>query len=124
MEEEEVIVVDDEESPLSKEDILDRSRKENEKMGDERERQFRQYGIAIGSIVGMVLLLVIYLVDVFALNRNSYEIIGVMVAINGFNMLWQGIYGNKFKKLFLAVGIISLVMSVAYFVMWIVDLVG
>ena len=124
MEEEIIVVEDDGDKALSKEDILERSRKENEKAGDEREQQLRQYGIAIGSIVGMVLLLVVYIVDAVVLDKNSFELIGIMLAINGFNLLWQGIYGKKFKVMFMIVGIMNFAMSIAFFVMWIIDLVA
>lgn len=121
MQEEKTTVV---EQSLTRDEILERSRKENAKDGDEREQKLLQKGIGISTIVGLVALFTIYLVNVIVLKKNSYELVGLIMLMNGVNYIWQSIYSKKRRKVFLPIGIAYLIVSVAYMVLWVLTLCG
>lgn len=124
MEEEKITDNEQTVETLSKEEILERSRKENAKVGDEREQKLLNYGIYAMLFTGAAVLLAVYMVNAIILKRNSNELISIFFAMGGVNFVWQGIFGKKWKKVFLSVGIGELIVSVACLVMWVLTLVA
>ena len=120
--EEDRAVVDERDRALTKEEILEQSRKENAR-GDEREQEILKKGINIALMAGLVVLFIVYLVNAVVLERNSYELVAIVFVINGINSIWQGVFGKRLKRAFLAIGIIELAISVAFIVLWILTLV-
>ncbi len=110
----------EEDKNLSKEEVLDRSRKEN-KNGDERELQYLYKGAYIATAVGFLLYGIISIV-LAILDRESYEMNVVIFAIIGTMYTIFGVKTTKRKKLFLAAGIVSLTAFVITLVCWILEL--
>lgn len=112
------------EQHLSKEEILERSRKENAKAGDEREQKLLNNGLFVMLMVGAAVLLLVYLVNLICFKIDGWEIIAIFFVMGGVSSIWQGIFGKKLKKAFLVVGIMQLTASIAFLVLWILPLVA
>ncbi len=110
------------ETSLSKEEILDRSRKEN-KNGDERENEYLYKGAYIATAVGFILYGIISIV-LAVFDKVSYEMNIVTFAIIGTMYTVFGFKTTKRKPLFLAAGFICLTASVAMLICWILQLCG
>ena len=123
MEEEKVVAIE-QDKELSKEDVLERSRKENNRAGDERQRQLRDKGLYIAAMIGLTFLVVIYVVNFFVYKINSSELCAVIFSVEGVNEILGYKFGNKKRKLHLVLGIISLLCGVAMLVLWILRLCG
>ena len=124
MEEEKITTNEQVEQPLSREEILERSRKENAKTGDERERKLLNNGLFVMLMAGAAVLLLVYLVNLICFERDGWEIVAIFFVMGGVSSIWQGIYGKKYKKVFLSVGIMQLIVSIAFLVLWILPLVA
>ncbi len=111
-----------EEKQLSKEEILEKSRKEN-KDGDEREKQYLYKGAYFATCIGFLLYGIISIV-LAILEKPSYEMNIVLFAIIGTMYTVFGAKTTKHKKLFLCAGIVCLVASVTTLVCWILMLCG
>ena len=122
MEEEKFTPAEQSDKPLSKEEILERSRKENDKAGDERERKLISYGIVIMLGVGLLFVLIIYFVNVFYLNKRGQEFLAIFFIMSSINFIWQGIFRKKLRVLNLIAGILLAVAGIVNFIMWIVTL--
>ena len=117
-------VVAEQYQELSKEEILARSRKENNQTGDERQQQLRNKGLFIATMVGLAFLVVIYIVNFLVYKINSYELCAVIFSVEGVNGILAYKFGTKKRKLCLALGIISLLCSAGMLVLWILRLCG
>ena len=111
----------EEETPLTKEEILERSRKENQN-GDEREQKLLSRGVAAMCVAGAIVLMIIYCVNLLYLERNCYEFMSLIFVMNGVNLIWQGKYGKKMKKAFLVIGIATLILGIGLLIGWILTL--
>lgn len=96
-----------EEKAMDKEEILAKSREEN-KDGDEREKQFLYKCAYIATAVGLILYGIISVVLAFT-DEMSYEMNIVTFAIIGTMYTIFGVKTTKRKPLFLAAGIVCLV---------------
>lgn len=112
----------EEEEPLSKEAILERFRRENEKVGDERERKILNYGLYAVWIVGVILIFAIYFVNLFCLHKASYELLAVINAMSGVSFIWQGIVRKKARVFSFVAGILFSITSIINLVYWIFTL--
>ena len=112
----------EEEKPLSKEAILERFRRENEKVGDERERKILNYGLYAVWIVGVILIFAIYFVNLFCLHKTSYELLAVINAMSGVSFTWQGIVRKKARVFSFVAGILFSITCIINLVYWIFTL--
>lgn len=112
----------EEETPLTKEEILERFRRENDRAGDEREKKLLSKGVAVMNVAGAIVLLIIYFVNLIYLKRNCYEFMSLIFVMNGVNYIWQGKFGKNMKKMFLVLGITLLILGVCLLIGWIVTL--
>lgn len=113
----------EEPAPLSREQILEASRKEN-KNGDEREMQAYNKSLQLAFGVGMICLGVIMLVNVIVediLPLEMWICFSAMMATMG---LYYGIKTVKRKWLFLTEGIIGVITFIFMLVAWILKLCG
>ena len=112
------------EKPLSKDEILERSRSENTKNGDERSQRLHGKGLQIATMIGLTFLVVIYIVNTLVYGIQPTELAAVIFAVEGANEVLVYKFGANKKKTHLALGIISLLCSAAMLVLWILRLCG
>ncbi len=112
----------EERTTLSKEEILAKSRKENEN-GDEREQQALYRAGYAATSIGFFLYGIISVV-LAALGRHSYEMNIVVFAIIGTMYTILGLNNAKHKRVFLTSGIVCILSSVTTLVCWILELCG
>ncbi len=112
------------ESVLTREEILAMSRKEN-KNGDERERQYLQKANSMAFATSLFVATIILIVTVIRDDRYPCEIMLLCCASQAVNSLIasRGMR-PKMKKLYLVLGIVFVVCSVAFLVLWILQLCG
>ncbi len=111
---------ENEQKTLDKEQILAKSREEN-KNGDEREKQYLYKGAYIATAVGFLLYGIISVV-LAIFEKESFEMNIVTFAIIGTMYLIFGLKTTKRKPLFLAAGIVCLTTAVATMICWILQL--
>ena len=115
--------VEEKTNALTKEEILAKSREEN-KSGDEREKQ--QYAIAnsLGFSVGLMLAGIVVLISVICTDRLPVEVMFVVTAMQSVQALLIGVKVRRQRKLYLSVGIVECVLSVVFLILWILELCG
>ena len=115
--------VEEKTTALTKEEILAKSREEN-KGGDEREKQ--QYSIAnsLGFGIGLMLAGIVVLISVICTDRLPSEVMFVVLAMESAQALVIGAKNRRQRKLFLPIGIIECILSVVFLVLWILELCG
>lgn len=106
----------------TREDILAASRNEN-KNGDEREKQIYKNAIQIAYSIGFILTCVIMLVS-SVMGKLSAELMIVYTGMSGTMGLYCGIKFTKRKPLFLACGAVCLFACAVFIVYWILQLCG
>ena len=114
--------MEEEKRELSREEILERSRREN-RDGDERERQGTERVTGVAYIAALLLLFAVQIVCIF-FGRVQYEAYIVLSGMQGAYLTARGICTSKFKKLFLGIGIFMDVCCIAFVVFWILFLCG
>ena len=124
MDEEKITIDEKKEQSLTREEILQRSRKENAKQVDERESKLLDKGSFVACIVGLAFLVTAFFVNYFVYHIRCHEIIAAIMCIFGIDRVWQSKYSRKNKKANLALGIIALILTTYYLVMWILTLCG
>ena len=107
---------------LSREEILAISREEN-KNGDEREKQIYKNAIQIAYSIGLIMTGIILLVSSI-IDKLPSELLIVYMGMSGTTGLYCGIKFTKHRRLFLASGIICLITCVFFIVFWILGLCG
>lgn len=126
MEEKENLVeteeVEEKTTALTKEEILAKSREEN-KSGDEREKQ--QYSIAnsLGFSIGLMLAGIVVLISVICTDRLPVEVMFVVAAMQSVQAILIGVKVRQ-RKLYLTVGIVEGVLSAVFLILWILELCG
>lgn len=106
----------------AREDILAASRNEN-KNGDEREKQIYKSAIQVAYSIGFILTCVIMLVS-SVMGRLSAELMIVYTGMAGTMGLYCGIKFTKRKPLFLACGAVCILACATFIVYWILQLCG
>lgn len=110
---------------LKKEEILARSREEN-KYGDEREKNHYELGIKVGFCVAMIMLIIIAIVNLIQ-GRYPCEIFAVIFSMFAVNNISIGIVLKRYRKwkiFYLCVGIIIGIVAVYMLVWWGLQLGG
>lgn len=115
--------VEEKTTALTKEEILAKSREEN-KSGDEREKQ--QYSIAnsLGFSIGLMLAGIVVIISVICTDRLPVEVMFVVAAMQSVQAILIGVKVRRQRKLYLTVGIVECVMSVVFLILWILELCG
>ena len=124
MEEEKITVDEQKEQSLTREEILERSRKENSKTDDEREQELVQKGNRIALIIGWGATVIAWIFNMTVLHRNSPELIAIIALTAGINLIWTAKVSRKNRKICLIIGIFNLIGFVANLVLWILMLFG
>ncbi|MDE6691046.1 MAG: hypothetical protein K2K04_03665 [Clostridia bacterium] len=114
---------EEEKTQLSREEILAMSREEN-KNGDEREKQFylkaNSFALSIGLLLAGVIILVTSLVE----SRFPVEVMLITMAMQSVQSFIAARGVRKTRKLYLVVGIAEAVCAVFFLVFWILTLCG
>ena len=122
--EEEKITLDEQVTTLSKDEVLERSRKENAKRDDERERKLILKGDMIALEVGWLVSFILLLIDRVALNKYNPELAIAFIVTTTVDLILAGKFGRKHKKLYLTLGIIGAIITTIFVVLWILSLCG
>lgn len=115
-----------EERALSKEEILARSRKENEKNGDERERGRRLWTRNIGFMATMLACAVALIVRVCMEEHNAYDLMAIIfTGLAAQNIAEAFITENKkLKALSIFVAVLSIGVAALYWAQFGLRLAG
>lgn len=108
---------------LAREEILANSREEN-KTGDERERNLYGKGLQIAYSVGLLVMCVVNIVNTIVLDRPPVELWIVYMSMTATSGLYYAIKVGKRRPLFLTCGIIGGIGCVFCTVVWILELCG
>ena len=123
MEENENKTVEEDVTQPSREEILAISREEN-KNGDEREKQYflkaNSFAFAIGLLMAGVIILVSSLVE----NRFPIEVMLIMIAMEAAQSFIAAHGMRKTRIIYLTLGICFAVLAVFFLVFWILTLCG
>ena len=109
--------------PPTRDEILESSREEN-KQGDEREKNIYGKGLQIAYSVGIILIGIISLVNTIVVDKTPVELWIVYMGITAVWSLYYGIKVDKRRPLFLACGIICSITFIFFTVSWILELCG
>ena len=114
---------EEEKTQLSREEILAMSREEN-KNGDEREKQFFLKANSFACSIGLLLAGVIILVSSLVEKRFPVEVLLLTTAMQSAQSFIAARGVRKTRKLYLTVGICEAVLAVFFLVFWILTLCG
>ena len=115
---------EEENTPLSREEILAASRKEN-KYGDEMSMQWRDRAGTLAFSAGLLLSGIVMLVTVLVKNYLPYEVYLIICGMQAVQGLAIGIKcSGKIKKVYLIQGILFAVLAALFLAVWILQLCG
>lgn len=115
---------EEENTPLSREDILEASRKEN-KNGDERDNKIYLRGMQLAYSIGVVLISIVILT--YSILDDKIIPKELMMVYMGMTTTWTLYYAVKSGKrrpLFISCGVVCAVAFVFFTVYWILELCG
>lgn len=115
--------VDANDNELSRDEILEISRQEN-KNGDERERQTYAKASSVAFAVGLLVAGLIILVNVIIKDRLPIEVLLIISSAQAAQSFITAHGVRKTRKLYLTLAILMTVVSVCFLVMWILYLCG
>ena len=124
MEKEKITIEEQSEHVLSKEEVLELSRKENAKKDDEREEKLVNKGDFIALALGWIVSFILLLVDRIALGKYNPELVIAFCLTTSVDLILAGKFSTKKRKLYLPLGIIVAVATVLMVVLWILSLCG
>lgn len=111
-------------TPLSREEILAASRKEN-KYGDEMSMQWREKAGTLAFSTGLLLSGIVMLVTVLVKNYLPNEVYFIICGMQAVQGLTIGIKcTGKLKKVYLTQGILFAVLTALFLTFWILQLCG
>ena len=108
---------------LSREEILAISREEN-KHGDEREKQYYLKANALAFSVGLLVAGIIIIVTVLTSGRLPAEILLLTCSMQAVQSIVVAVGTRKLRKMYLVIGITEAVVAVFFLVYWILQLCG
>ena len=118
-----VEVTEEEVTQPTREEILAISREEN-KNGDEREKQYFLKANSFALSIGLVFAGIIILVSSLVQNRFPIEVMLITMAMQSAQAFIAARGVRKTRKLYLVVGIAEAVCAVFFLVFWILQLCG
>ncbi|MDE6850526.1 MAG: hypothetical protein K2J54_04285 [Clostridia bacterium] len=116
-------IAEEEVSQPSREEILATAREEN-KDGDEREKQFFVKANSLAVSIGLVFAGLIILVSSLVEKRVPVEVMLIAMAMQSVQAFIAARGVRKTRKLYLAVGIVEAALAVLFLVIWILQLCG
>lgn len=121
--EENIQATDTESEQLSREKILAISREEN-KNGDEKEKQFYVKANSIALSAGLLVAGILMIISVAVQDRFPIEIVLITVTMQAVQSFGVAYGVRKARKLYLIVGICEAVAGVILLVLWILQMCG
>ncbi|MDE7257433.1 MAG: hypothetical protein K2N50_05715 [Clostridia bacterium] len=116
-------VAEEEVAQPTREEILATAREEN-KDGDEREKQFFVKANSLAVSIGLVFAGLIILVSSLVEKRVPVEVMLIAMAMQSVQAFIAARGVRKTRKLYFAVGIVEAVLAVLFLVIWILQLCG
>lgn len=121
---EEQTATEEENTPLSRDQILEASRKEN-KYGDEMSMQWREKAGTLAFSTGLLLSGIVMLVTVLVKNYLPYEVYLIICGMQAVQGLAIGIKcSGRIKKVYLIQGVLFAVLTALFLAVWILQLCG
>ena len=116
-------IAEEEAAQPTREEILATAREEN-KDGDEREKQFFVKANSLAVSIGLVFAGLIILVSSLVEKRVPVEVMLIAMAMQSVQAFIAARGVRKTRKLYFAVGIVEAVLAVLFLVIWILQLCG
>ena len=116
-------VTEDNNATLSKEQILEASRKEN-KYGDEREQQGRLSANSLAMSAGLFIGGIVMLVSVFVTGKIPIEIWLIISGMESVQFIVNAVKMSKLRVLYIVLSVTMGVCFIAFTVLWILQLCG
>ena len=114
-----------EESELSPEEILERAKKENEKLGDERQRGRMQWGNYAGFLATTLACVIVMLVTTFVNGEVPMGLMAILfTGIAAQNIAQACVSGKKVRTVSAVCAALITVGALIYWVLWILELCG
>ena len=125
MEEENRETAETNETQLSPEEIVARAKRENEKLGDERQRGRMAWGNYAGFIATTLAAAIVLLVEVCVGDRLPAEIYVILFSgIAAQNIAQACVCAKKLRAVSIVTSALITACAVLYWVMWILELCG
>ncbi len=125
MEEKQSNVPETENAELSPEEIVARAKRENEKLGDERQRGRMAWGNYAGFIATTLAAVIVLLVEVCVGDRLPTEIYVILFSgIAAQNIAQACVCAKKFRALYIVISVLITAGVVMFWVTWIMELCG
>ncbi len=125
MEEEQGNVPEAENTELSPEEIVARAKRENEKLGDERQRGRMAWGNYAGFIATTLAAAIVLLVEVCVGDRLPTEIYVILFSgIAAQNIAQACFCTKKVRTVFIVTAVMIAAGTAMFWVMWILELCG
>ena len=121
MEEEKITITEQDEQSLTREEILERSRKEN-KHGDEMYKQNNVKAMIVGLTISIAFFLAVCIPELIISSKAviTYACCSILWAITGGYNLLSGIF-NK-KKISIIAGAIGIAAAIMFYVTYILNM--
>lgn len=116
-------VTEDTNATLSKDAILEASRKEN-KNGDERERQGMLSANSLAMSVGLFVIAIVLLVSLFVKGKLPCEVLMIQSAITTTQSIVNAVKNSRYKALYIVSSVTVGLCCIAFAVLWILELCG
>ncbi len=114
-----------EECELSPEEILERAKKENEKLGDERQRGRMQWGNYAGFLATTLACVIVMLVTTFVNGEVPIGLMAILfTGIAAQNIAQACVYRNKMHVVSAVCAALITAGAAIYWVLWILELCG
>ena len=112
-------------APLSPEEILGRAKKENEKLGDERQRGRMAWGNYAGFIATLFAAVIILFAELFTRDRIPTEVYLIMFSgIAAQDIAQACVCAKKFRVTYIVTSVLTTAGAVMFWAVWIMELCG
>ncbi|MGN1104398.1 MAG: DUF6442 family protein [Candidatus Coproplasma sp.] len=116
-------VAEDTNATLSKEDILEASRKEN-KNGDERERQGMLSANSLAMSVGLFIGGIVMLVSALVNGKIPLEIWLIIGGMESVQFIGNAVKMSKQRVIYIVLSVLMCLCFISFLVFWILELCG
>ena len=118
-----VVTEEDTNATLSKEDILEASRKEN-KNGDERERQGVLTANSLAMSTGLFIGGIVMIISVLVTGKIPIEIWLIIGGMESVQFIVNAVKMSKLRVLNIVLSVLMCLCFIAFTVLWILELCG
>ena len=108
---------------LTKEQILERSRKENSKNGDERQRDRQKFIPFVGFIAGVISLFVVEIIYI-VLGKPVSHLLAIMSTMLAAQSICQACVFKRLKMLFIVCAIVTALAAIMQWISFGLQLAG